>query len=66
MSDLICSGRQQRMIDNKNNLEGVKIHILILNISAAVYQSLITTMREISSLTFYFVEVLFPNLSTLP
>lgn len=41
MSDLICSGRQQRMIDNKNNLEGVEIHILILNISVAVYRSLI-------------------------
>lgn len=41
MSDLICSGRQQRLIDNKNNLEGVKIHILIINISAAVYRSLI-------------------------
>ncbi|EJX86888.1 hypothetical protein HMPREF1366_03313 [Enterococcus faecium ERV26] len=54
------------MIDNKNNLEGVEIHILILNISAAVYRSLIKTMREISSLAFYFVEVLFPNLSTLP
>nr|DAF64223.1 MAG TPA: hypothetical protein [Siphoviridae sp. ctKgQ2]DAL89555.1 MAG TPA: hypothetical protein [Caudoviricetes sp.] len=29
------------MIDNKNNLEGVEIHILILNISVAVYRSLI-------------------------
>lgn len=27
--------------ENKNNLEGVEIHILILNISAAVYRSLI-------------------------
>lgn len=51
----MTNNRQQRMIDNKNNLEGVEIHILILNISAAVYRSLIKTMREISSLTFYFV-----------
>ncbi|MCB8505788.1 hypothetical protein KMA67_08690, partial [Enterococcus durans] len=37
----IINNRQQQMIDNKNNLEGVEIHILILNISAAVYRSLI-------------------------
>ncbi len=37
----MINNRQQRMIDNKNNLEGVEIHILILNISAAVYRSLI-------------------------
>ncbi len=37
----MTNNRQQRMIDNKNNLEGVKIHILILNISVAVYRSLI-------------------------
>lgn len=37
----IINNRQQQMIDNKNNLEGVKIHILILNISVAVYRSLI-------------------------
>lgn len=36
-----------------------------LSLFAAVYQSLIKTMREISSLQIVFVEVLFPNLSTL-
>lgn len=41
----ITNSRQQRMIDNKNNLEGVEIHILILNISATVYRSLIVKQQ---------------------
>ena len=58
----IINNRQQQMIDNKNNLEGVEIHILILNISAAVHQSIITTMRETTSLRLF---CRIPNLSTL-